>query len=408
MTNGNYSDKQLENLLSSMPKQQDNRSKEDVLQALSKAKVNKVKKSKPWLPAFITVAALFVLVLFVQSMMNTLQLPTSDSASEGSVEEMSMSTGTEDSGAEEQEAASMDSETADSGEESAEESAESSISMLPAEDATVVFAEDPLLIDYTIMPFSLNYQAVAFPITVLIPNERIATDFGEVVPSQLELIEKYSLEIQELTPGFDEYYPLVGNYQDVDGSLEITLPDDHPYDMASASMEVYFNSLKDLFGGSFSEAFLVNEAGELLDWDQVGPLEEPIDLSSSMLAYSPMQNATGDSYLVPYPREESSTFEEALERLRNPGNSLVEPILPSGINFSIEETEQQVTVIFTEWLTADSMPRRDLAIMVESLVVTAASFGKSLVIENWDESLYPLPEDTRSLVGINKIVLPVE
>lgn len=401
MTNDNFSDHELEKLLSSMPKQTDSRSKQEVWNAVKqRSSATKSKKSKPWLPAVITVAALFVLVLFVQSLLTTLDSSNMESASD-----MSMSEGS--SGAAEQSGESENSSNVMGAEEAETESAKSFDMQFP-QDASLVFAEDPLLQNHTAVPFSLTYQAVAFPVTLLVPNERIQADFPDGFPTQLELYETYGSEIDEQALGFDEYYPLQGTIEEKDGLLEITLPEDHPYDMASATMGVYFSTLSDIFGKYYSQAFLFDEQGEPLEWDQVGPLTEPIELSAKGLSYSPMQNAIGDDYLVTYPRTSYDSFEMALNELRAPQNSLVEPIFPSSINYVVEETEDTVTFVFDETLTADSMPRRDLVVMIESLISTAASFNKAVVFENWDASLYPLPQDTRSLVGVNKIVLPAQ
>ena len=405
MTNDNFSDHELEKLLKSMPKQTDSRSKQEVWDAIrQQSSMPKPKKSKPWLPVFITVAALFVLVLFVQSLLTTLSSSNMESASDMSGNEMSEGS----SGATEQSAETEDASSAmgmEDGETATGESAKS-FEMQVAQDASLVFAEDPLLQNHMAVPLSLTYQAVAFPVTLLIPNERIQADFPDEFPTQLELYETYGSEIDEQSLGFDEYLPLQGTFSERDRGLEITLPNDHPYDMASASSEVYFNTLQNLFRGSYSEVFLLNDQGQPIEWDQVGPLTEPIELSANGLAYSPMQNAIGDDYLVSYPRTSYDTFDAALTELQAPQNSLVEPILPSSIGYVVEETEDTVTFVFDETLTADSMPRRDLVVMIESLIATAASFNKAVIFENWDSSIYPLPEDTRSLVGVNKVVLP--
>lgn len=406
MTNEKYTDHDVEQLLNSMPKQVDLRAKEDVWNAIKQQSMApKQKKSKPWLPAVITVAALFVLVLFVQSLLTTLDSTNMESATEMSLNDMSegSSGATENSGETADSSASM--ATEESEEEADAESAKS-FSMQFAPDAHLVFSEDPLLQTHTAVPFSLSYQAVAFPVTLLIPNERIQADFPGGFPSQLELYETYSNEIDELALGFDEYLPLQGTVVESERGLEITLPEDHPYDMASASSEVYFNSLQNLFSKNYSQAYLLDEEGQPLEWDQVGPLADPIELSATGLAYSPLQNAIGDDYLVPYPRTSYDSFEMALNELQAPQNSVVEPILPSSIAYVLEETEDTVTFVFDQTLTADSMPRRDLIVMLESLIATAASFNKAVVFENWDPAIYPVPEDTRSLVGVNKIVLP--
>lgn len=405
MTNDFDADKRLEELLSSMPNQHDTRSKDEVWAAIKQSAKPPIKKKKPWLPAVITVAALFVLVLFVQSLLSTL-----DSTSETTMtQEAKMSEGGMDEAGTEESSMSMSSV------EESEESADSAVatgeaesaSLQLAEDATLIFTNDPLLETYTPMNFSMNYQAIAFPITVLIPNERIEQDFEGRVPTQLELYKNYAAEIDEEALGFDNYHPLVGDYEEGE-SLRVTLPADHPYDMASATMEVYFNTLEDVFGSTFNQAVIVDENSQPIEWDQVGPLTEPVDLISENLAYNVMQNAIGETYLIPYTRAQYATVEEAIGQLQTPDNTLVEAVIPSSLEFTVEETEDAVSIQFAEMLTADALPRRDMVAMIESLVATAASFNKSLLLENWDTTLYPLPEDTNSLVGVNRVFLQSE
>lgn len=401
MTKKNYTDHEIENLLQSMPPLSDQRSKEAVWKQLKEHNQPVRKKSKPWLPAVISIAALFVLVLFVQSLMGTM------SHDESASQNAEMSEGAMDRAVSEEE----NKESADSADSEetgvATENEESGMSMMTVNESPssrLLLSSDPLLDTHTVLPFAMDYNAYAVPISLLIPNERIEQDFGTLDVTNLELYKMYAAEVDEEGFGFSDYHPLLGTYEATDRGLEITLPDDHPYDIASAAMGVYMYTLKDVFDEQFDKAYLLNEAGEPLDWDQVGPLVEPSDLSQGNYAFNITQNAYGESFLVPYSRTNYPSFKAALQELTSPDYNVVDPAIPRDIKFEVEETDEQVVVIFEETLTADSVAGYPLQLFIESMLATSAQMDKKLILENWDESIYPFPTETESIIGINPVL----
>lgn len=397
MTKKNYTDHDIEQLLQEMPKLNDHRSKNDVFNQLKQHTEPPRKKSRTWLPAVISVAALFVMVLFVQSLLGTM------SNDEMAVNHTEMSEGAADramSGSEE--SAEMDTAV------EAEESDSSMLSMNESTSSRLLLSSDPILETHTVLPFAMDYNAYAVPVSLLIPNDRIEADFGTQEVSNLDLYFAYAPLLDEEALGFSDYHPLVGSYEGTEQGLQITLPDDHPYDMASATMGVYMYTLKDVFGDEFDQAYLWNEAGEPLEWDQVGPLTEPIELAQGNYAYNITQNTLGESFLVPYSRVDYPTFEAALEELTSPEYNVVDPAIPSTIEFEVEETDTQVTVTFAEKLTADSLAGYPLQLFIESMLATSAEMNKQLILENWDETLYSLPTDPDSIIGVNPIIFVAE
>lgn len=397
MTKKNYTDHDIEQLLQEMPKLNDQRSKNDVFNQLKQHTEPPRKKSRPWLPAVISVAALFVMVLFVQSLLGTM------SNDEMAVNHTEMSEGAADramSGSED--SAEMDTAV------EAEESDSSMLSMNESTSSRLLLSSDPILETHTVLPFAMDYNAYAVPVSLLIPNDRIEADFGTQEVSNLDLYFAYAPLLDEEALGFSDYHPLVGSYEGTEQGLQITLPDDHPYDMASATMGVYMYTLKDVFGDEFDQAYLWNEAGEPLEWDQVGPLTEPIELAQGNYAYNITQNILGESFLVPYSRVDYPTFEAALEELTSPEYNVVDPAIPSTIEFEVEETDTQVTVTFAETLTADSLAGYPLQLFIESMLATSAEMNKQLILENWDETVYSLPTDPDSIIGVNPIIFVAE
>ncbi|MFC4354548.1 hypothetical protein ACFO0S_05570 [Chryseomicrobium palamuruense] len=397
MTKKKYTDHDIEQLLHQMPPLSDQRSKEEMLKKLKQQTEPPRKKSKPWLPAVISVSALFVLVLFVQSMMGTI---THD---EAATESMAVDEGTADQAM---------SEAEDSAESAAQETEQADMSIMGKGESSlhsrILLSSDPLLDTHTLLPFAMDYNAYAIPISLLIPNERIEQDFGTLSVSNLDLYKTYASLVDEEGLGFSETHPLLGEYEATEEGLQITLPDDHPYDMASATMGVYMNTLKDVFGTEFDQAYLLNEAGEPLDWDQVGPLVEPVDLSQGNYAFNISQNALGESYLVPYSRTSYPNFEAALHELTAPEYNVVDPAIPQNVEFTVEETDTQVVVTFAETLNSESLTGYSLQLFIESMLATAAQMDKQLILENWDETIYSLPNESDSIVGINPIILATE
>lgn len=393
MTKKNYTDHDIEQLLQEMPKLNDHRSKNDVFNQLKQHTEPPRKKSRPWLPAVISVAALFVMVLFVQSLLGTMS---------NDENHMEMSEGAADR------AMSGSEESAEMDIEEAEESDSSMLSMNEPTSSRLLLSSDPILETHTVLPFAMDYNAYAVPVTLLIPNDRIEADFGTQEVSNLDLYFAYAPLLDEEALGFSDYHPLVGSYEGTEQGLQITLPDDHPYDMASATMGVYMYTLKDVFGNEFDQAYLWNEAGEPLEWDQVGPLTEPIELAQGNYAYNITQNTLGESFLVPYSRVDYPTFEAALEELTSPEYNVVDPAIPSTIEFEVEETDTQVTVTFAERLTAESLAGYPLQLFIESMLATSAEMNKQLILENWDQTLYSLPTDPESIIGVNPIIFVAE
>ena len=188
MTKKNYTDHDIEQLLQEMPKLNDHRSKNDVFNQLKQHTEPPRKKSRPWLPAVISVAALFVMVLFVQSLLGTMS---------NDENHMEMSEGAADramSGSEE--SAEMD--TA----EEAEVSDSSMLSMNEPTSSRLLLSSDPILETHTVLPFAMDYNAYAVPVTLLIPNDRIEADFGTQEVSNLDLYFAYAPLLDEEALGF--------------------------------------------------------------------------------------------------------------------------------------------------------------------------------------------------------------
>ena len=111
-----------------------------------------------------------------------------------------------------------------------------------------VYAKD--IIDSTLFHLGLaGDQASSIPVTFIIPNSQIEKDFGFLKPTSYDLYKKYADRLDESALGFQEYHPYQGDIAADNHVIIHQLPKGHGYDIASASMEVYLNTLQDTFYG---------------------------------------------------------------------------------------------------------------------------------------------------------------
>ena len=80
-----------------------------------------------------------------------------------------------------------------------------------------------------------------------------------------------------------EYHPYKGHFGVEGNLLKHYLPENHAYDMSSATLTTYEQSLNEIFT-DFEMILPVNEDGATIEWDQVGALKEPRDLPGLQVA----------------------------------------------------------------------------------------------------------------------------
>ena len=257
MTHKNWNDNKIENLLGDMPDLQDNRPMSEILTRLKqdeRLSVARRKKSKKWMPALVAVAALLVISLLTPSM-----LGRNDSAMK--VDSAAESTMMKDRSLDNS-AASEESEEVSIVEEKVGQSSPMMADVAGERHHYAVYPED--LTDNTLFHLGLaGDQALSIPVSFIIPTSQIAEDFGYLNPTSYELYIKYAARIDEGALGFNDYHPYKGELAMDNHAIIHRLPENHGYDIASASMEVYINSLQDTFYG-FNEFRFENEDGSSL------------------------------------------------------------------------------------------------------------------------------------------------
>ncbi|UZN00493.1 hypothetical protein OL548_13655 [Lysinibacillus sp. MHQ-1] len=254
---------------------------------------------------FMSVAAVFVLTILVGTVWKNNQGEQKDQAS--MPETAQYSTMQEDSAA--KEAATQD-EMLDSKSIVAEH--ERILSL-----RTSVYEED--VKDAVVFRIGLaGRDAESVPMTYVIPNERVATDFGGEKPSTLRMYEKYAPQIDEEAKGFTEYHPYKGELKEKDDKLIHVLPKENDYDVASATVNEYKGTMEDTFSDSeYSEVEIQNEDGTPYEFSQEGEPNQAMSLTNAKrYNYYLYQDTNGAEYLSPDFRQTFETVTEALTQMK--------------------------------------------------------------------------------------------
>ncbi|MEI4768425.1 hypothetical protein WAX74_01995 [Psychrobacillus sp. FJAT-51614] len=400
MSDWKKDDEALDELLNHMPKFTDHRSKEDVYN-LVKQKVEAHEKEQKkhlshknlsrWLPLVVSIASIILITFLVSSYRNN----------DNSIQQYSTSKEMEEKSSEEESMQSMDrtEESAITNDESENESSddmskmtikmESNIDLIPIDTLNAVYEED--LNGGTVFHFSFNENALTVPVTIIIPKEQVEVDFPNMVPNSLQLYERYASLINEEALGFTEYHPYKGYFVAENQLLTHYLPKDHGYDTASGTSAPYWSSLNEIFK-DFESVALLNEDGSLLEWDQVGILNEPSKLEGLIghHNYYNYRAQNGNVYLTPNFSSNYDTISEAFLDMKNVGNDIYTSVVPSTVTYSYENRDGVAVIKFDEPFDLESLEPNEATRLIEAFALTAASFGtevklENLVQEQWDK-----------------------
>ncbi|QDQ01949.1 RNA polymerase subunit sigma [Lysinibacillus fusiformis] len=435
MTHKQFDDDQLENILNNAPKLSDHRSKDEVLKRLladarlqdnihlqdavqepidtqiatiepnqqndaiqSERNDLPIKKRKNRkMPIFMSIAAVFVLTLitgsvFVHNNESPKNQATPDSATFSAIPENR---------------ATKDIESSDTVMDSSIAAEYNRMMSL----RTSVYEED--LTDAVVFRIGLagGKAAESVPMTYIIPNERVAADFGKEKPTSLQMYEKYAPQIDEEAMGFTNYHPYKGDLKEKGEKLVHVLPKKNDYDIASASVSKYLGSLKDTFSDSdYKEIAFENADGTAYEFSQAGEPSEPMALKpKDHYNYYLYKEENGTEYISPDFRKTYPTVTEALTVMRQKNDDIYVPAIPENVTYTVKEEADGVVVTFDAPLDLTTMDAVRATQLIEAMMLTAASFEKKLRLDNvvqdswegFDLTKYlPLP------VGANKQYMP--
>lgn len=394
MTHKNWNEDKIEKLLGDMPDVLDNRPMSEILAQLKadeRLNAPRRDKSKKWMPALVAVAALLVIGLLVPSMLGQNEVSMKDQSAESK-----MMSGDADSAARgaQLENESITEETTDMG--TMDRSSTVMASETGAAHHFAVYSRDD--IDSTLFHLGLaGDQALSIPVTFIIPNSQIEEDFGFLKPTSYDLYKKYAGRLDESALGFQEYHPYLGDITAENLLIIHQLPKGHGYDVASASMEVYLNSLQDTFYG-YQEIQFKNEDGTATTFSEIGQPSTPMILKSGRthFNYYMYEQQDGQQFLSSNFSQPQPSLDEALQQMKVKPNDVFQPVIPSTIDFVVKVDDKLTTVKFARPLDLDAMEPEKAMQMVEGMLLTAASFGEQLrfegvVQEEWNGFNFSLP-----------------
>ncbi|MFJ7733883.1 RNA polymerase subunit sigma [Lysinibacillus sp. NPDC097231] len=430
MTHNQFDDDHLEHVLNNAPKLSDRRSKEEVLNRLladarlqdnihlqeaiklpideektlqeqqhqesTETAVTTKRKVRRW-PIFMGVAAVFALTVIVGSMSLKNKDINVDQAS--APETANYSTMQDERAAKsvEKHDALMDSNIV------AEHERIMSL-------RSSVYEED--LTDAVVFHIGLaSRDAESVPMTYIIPNERVATDFGEDKPTTLKMYEKYAPQIEEEAKGFTSYHPYEGELKEKGDKIIHVLPENNDYDIASAAVNEYLGTLQDTFSDSeYNDIEFENPDGTAYEFSQEGEPSKSMALTSSNhFNYYLYQNEDGAEYLSPDFRRAFPTVTEAITDMSNINDDIYKSVVPENMTYTVSEVAEGVIVTFEEPLDLTAMDPVRATQLIEAMMLTAASFDKQLRLDNVVQESWEGFDLTKFLpkpVGANKQYMP--
>jgi len=411
MSNNKWSEQKIDQLLSHAPKLKDTRSKDKVLERLqqdSQLAKGKPKKRKIWLPPAVAVAALITLTLLVASIMNQPKNSMdSTSMNDSNYEEsMEMDQGSEEAKTSISETGKNSTEeiTTFESEEESQKNDTADLKIQKESILTSVYASD--LENHTAFHIGLVSQdALVVPITFLITNEQIQNDFGELSPTSLQLYEQYAESIEEEDLGFIEYHPYLGTFEIDQEQLIHRLPQQHNYDLASASLYTYEQSLQYTFG-DFTQIVHQNEDGSQAEFNQVGPMMPTVQMKGKYVTtVFPYKNTTDLVFMMPNLGEVFNDVTDAMTALKSSPNDFYISAVPASVNYVVEEKEKIVHIAFAEPLDLNSLSTEQAIQMIESFILTGANFDAQVQLDNvvqdqWKEIDFTQPLERP--IGLNK------
>ena len=401
--------KKIEDLLRNVPKIEDTRTKEDVFARLKAEGVfdenenenepsgtvitPPVRKRFPFLK-LASFVAVFTLVIIASLFINKDNM--FDTADEEKIENYSITQGIND-------------KADDKAEEVAEADDMNPISMLRMTDyRTGLYADE--LSDEIVFTIGLASNAAeSLSVSMKIPVSFLNENGLDGNTSYLQIYELVAPLLDEQLLGFYDYHPFVGRFEEQGEQLIHYLPDDHPYDIASATMANYIGALGDTFGSHYKEVIIRNSNGGPIEFSEVGEMNDPIvlkGLENGMMNYFVFEQDNGMRYLSPNFRKSYTSITDAFAELKVEDNDIYKTAIINDVNFDIENRETYVAVKFTQPLDVTQYEADKLMAMFEAIIATAASFGEqvkfdNIVQEEWGG--FQFTEVIPKLIGLNEI-----
>ncbi|WP_409251221.1 GerMN domain-containing protein [Bacillus sp. SCS-153A] len=365
MKKNNWDETEIEGLLREMPSIKDNRSRDEIYQAVKRS--NSVKKPKTWgYPALAGIAALLILALISPSLFNSVQQTEyENSAFDMAVQESA------DGGSAEEEMASLPERSEEktdiegSSFSDTENNNGSSMMQVVSSEKQNVYQAD--LLEYDLFTLKLvTPDATAVPVSILVEKK----DTGD----WLERFKAVSQAIPEGDWGFEEYYPLPGSLEvDEDsGQLRYIVTEDEQKHSGGGE-EVLYQSLQFILQASPYERIMLQKTdGSVPSFAHMGKISDIQKNAFSSKGYYQYTHENGEIYLVPGETAFDS-ISEALAGMKSSPSDGYEPVIDKDIQLVSTDKNNVLTISFEEELTMKGTEGRML--LIEGILLTAKEFG---------------------------------
>lgn len=411
MKRSKWSDEQLEELLSQMPKINDNRDKAEIYQNIT-VKMNKQKQRFRMMPLVATAAAAVLFFILAPSLFDwhiqenkSMEDIANRSMSE---QKMEQDTSMERSAKESEIEEAKESYEISSYEESSED--QIGFKALSIEDeSTSLYEED--INGMEVLTYAIpdkNSQNI-IPISLLVEKEENKTKFA--------LFEEYMSRLAENEWGLSDYYPLEAhlNYDQENRVLTVDVPADNPFSKSSSTERmlnfVLSNTMNEY---NIDKINLMTEGKPGIDFSHYGFHKEFIpEFSAGNHAYYFYypNEAMVKPFIVPYIDKKMNSVNEALSEMKKnrEENSLLASIPPE-LNFETEVNPE--TQLLTLKFSDDSTIGNDASTVhtIEAILLTAKEFNYQAVkLENVSIDMigrFNLQEELKVPIAANKLQLP--
>ena len=250
-------------------------------------------------------------------------------------------------------------------------------------------------------------DAESVPVTIVIPHDKLVEDFGTNAPTQVEMYNKYATLLDEQAAGFNEYHPVKGTIAEQGDTVIHTLPENHGYDTASATMAMYIGMLVDTFSQSYEKVVMLNEEGAPITFSEVGEPSEPLLLNEQKRYSYFIDEQESGMYLSPNFRQSFDSVTEALDYMKIEENDVYQTAILPEVDYNVSDGDV-VTIRFIEPLDLNLADPQQAMYMIEAMLLTAAGFDKQVRFENIVQMDWQGFNFTQSLpmpIGANKLPL---
>jgi hypothetical protein len=394
-----WNDHDIEEMIKQLPKLKDDRPPSYIY---SKVKNNKKSRSsfKRYIPALVTIAALFIVVLLSPALISQMSQSTEESAMEGA---RSTDSSGEDKKTEKDTSANDSSTeiTKAPKEESqlkmAEENDKSDMDFSALEDSPherlSIYKDDVAAKEYYTYGL-VSDDAVPVPVSVIVSSDNSM--------NWVEQYEKISKQLPETEWGFKDYFPIKADLSLSDDNEEVllTLEENHPYSGSNANEYNFYQSLLYSFEDrKIKEIKLKNKDGSSPEFSHLGAISS-ISLNQTLhhafYLYSPNSR---DRYLVP-DSVSRENIKGSIEAMKESQSDLYKSVIPEDLSMSVNEDEDVVNITFSEKVDLDSMDFQSAQEMIEGILLTAKSSGyeqvqfQNVEPEQWNGFTFTKPVET--------------